>query len=174
MKKVFLVAGLLTLSTAALSASATDPVTGIVEVKAKIVQPLDIETAPVDYGIMIPGQTIGWAEQAGTVKITGTTGERIKLEIKTSESDGYTTYKGPTDIRPVELKTGTGAAANQKMTAQLTLFTAGIQGDNANEGLFILEENGKKEFTINGSLAAAQNQLPGNYTGQIHVRAMYE
>lgn len=174
MKKFLLMAGVLALSASVLAASAKDAVTGIVEVKAKVVQPLDIETTPVDYGIMIPGQTAIQAEKTGTVKITGTPGEKIKIEVKTSESEGYTLYKGPTEHRYVELKTGAGVAENEKMTADMSLFTYGIEGDDPDNGIMILEDQGQKEFLVNGSLTAAQNQKTGDYTGQIHVRAMYE
>lgn len=173
MKKGLLLIGALVLSTSVFAVSAHDSVEGVVEVKAKVVQPLDIETSPVDYGIMVPGET-KWADVTGTVKITGTAGERIRIEVKESGREDYSIYKGPTEHRYTTLKTGSGTAENEKMTADLTMFTHGIQGDNAEEGIWILEGEGKKEFIINGGLTAAQNQKPGNYTGQIHVRAMYE
>lgn len=173
MKKGLLLIGALILSTSVFAASAHDAVEGVVEVKAKVVQPLDIKTTPVDYGIMIPGEYKQWAETTGTLKITGTPGERIRIEVKESGKENYSIYKGPHEHRYTTLTTGNGTAENERMTADLTMFTHGVQGDNQN-GTWLLEDEGEKEFIINGSLTAAQNQKPGVYNGQIHVRAMYE
>lgn len=174
MKKGLLLVGALILSTSVFAASAHDAAEGVVEVKAKVVQPLDIKTTPVDYGIMIPGEYKEWAERTGTLKITGTPGEKIRMEVKESGRENYSIYKGPIEHRYTTLTTGSGTAENEKMTADLSIFTPGIQGDDAENGILVLESEGEKEFIINGSLTAAQNQKPGVYNGQIHVRAMYE
>ena len=172
MKKVILLAGILTLSTSLMAVSAKSSVEGVVDVKAKVVQPLELETRALDYGIILPGEE-KWGETNGEVAITGTPGEQIKLEIKTSESGSYTTYKGPTVNYSVELKTGNGSTEQEKMTAQVSLFTGGISGDDAENGIFGLGTEGKVSFAVDGPLTAAQNQKPGEYTGKIYVRAMY-
>lgn len=177
MKKGLLLVGALILSTSVFAASAHDAAEGIVEVKAKVVEPLKMETTPLDYGMMIPGQTIDYAEKLGSVKITGTPGERVKIELKASEADGYSHYIGSKELRNVELTTGNGTAENEKMISQTTMLNndAG-QADAGIEktGVVNLGETGERNFIVSGRITAAQNQKPGNYTGQLHVRAMYE
>ena len=56
MKKLLLIAGILALSTSLMGASAKDAKEGTVKVKAKVVQPLKIETTAVDFGILVPGE----------------------------------------------------------------------------------------------------------------------
>ncbi len=175
MKKGLLLIGALILSTSVFAS--VDAAEGIVEVKAKVVQPLKMETTPLDYGMMIPGQTIEYAEKLGSVKITGTPGERVKIELKTSEAEGYSNYKGSKELRNVELTTGNGTAENEKMISQTTMFNNdAVQGDAGIEdtGVVSLGSTGERNFAVTGRITAAQNQKPGVYNGQIHVRAMYE
>lgn len=173
MKKLLLVAGILALSTSVMGASSKDWAEGTVNVKAKVVQPLVLTTSDVDYGILLQGEQNKWAETVGTVKIEGTPREHVRLEVKNGQNGSYETYKGPAWHVPVELKTGAGTAANEKMTADITLFTAGEPGDLPAEGRYGMR-SGKLDFTINGPLSAADGQKPGEYTGEISVRAMYD
>lgn len=175
MKKGLLLVGALILSTSVFAA--VDAAEGIVEVKAKVVEPLKMETTPLDYGMMIPGQTINFAEKLGSVKITGTPGERVKIELKASEEDGYSHYIGSKELRNVELTTGNGTAENEKMISQTTMLNSGAGQADAgieNSGVVNLGETGERNFAVSGKITAAQNQKPGNYTGQLHIRAMYE
>lgn len=173
MKKLLLVTGVLALSLSAFAISANDAKEATIEVKAKVVQPLDIETTPLDYGIMIPGET-KWGETPGTVKITGTRGENIKFFIKESEEAGYKKYEGPQQRYNVTLTTGDGNSENQKLKTELTLVTPGDQGDSLDTGVLILDNEGKKEFLLDGPATASQNQEHGEYKGLVYVKAMYE
>lgn len=173
MKKLLLVTGVLALSLSAFATSAHDAKEATVEVKAKVVQPLVIETTPLDYGIMIPGET-KWGDTPGTVKITGTSGENIKFSVKTSKEANYEDYKGPKQKFNVTLLTGDGSAENQKLKTELTLFTPGDQGDSLDGKTITLDSKGEKTFLVNGPATASQNQAHGEYKGLVYVRAMYE
>lgn len=173
MKKLLLVTGVLALSLSAFATSEHDAKEATVEVKAKVVQPLDIKTTPLDYGIMIPGET-KWGDTPGTVKITGTRGENIKFSVKTSKEAEYEAYKGPDQKFNVTLLTGDGNSDDQKLKTELTLFTPGDSGDLLKPGVLILDNEGKKEFLLNGPATASQNQEHGEYKGLVYVKAMYE
>lgn len=174
MKKILLLTGIMALSLTSFSAgSALDAKEASVDIKAKVVQPLDIKTTPLDFGMMIPGET-KWGDVNGIVDITGTPGENIKIYVKESEEAGYKDHAGPREVYNVTLTTGTGEATNEKLPTELTLFTPGIAGDQPEQGVFLLEKDGKKVFTVNGWAKAGANQKVGEYKGKIYVKAMYQ
>ena len=173
MKKILLITGIIALSLSAFATSAHDAKEATVEVKAKVVKPLDIKTTPLDYGIMIPEEE-KWGDTPGTVTITGTRGENIKFFVKESEEAGYKEYEGPKQKHNVILTTGEGNSENQKLKTELTLFTPGDQGDSLDTGVLLLDNEGKKEFLVDGPAKASQNQEHGEYKGKIFVKAMYE
>lgn len=173
MKKLLLATGIMALSLSALGAGALDAKEATVEVKAKVVQPLDIKTTPLDFGIMIPGER-KWGENPGTITITGTEGENIKFFVKESEQTGYKEYAGPKKEYNVTLITNEGKGENQKLETELTLFTPGAVGDSVESGVLVLEKDGKKEFMVNGWANASQNQEHGEYKGKVYIKAMYQ
>lgn len=173
MKKLLLT-GIMALSISAFSAgTAFDAKEASVDIKAKVVQPLDIKTSPLDFGVMIPGET-KWGDVNGIVDITGTPGENIKIQVKESEETGYVDHAGPRDVYNVVLTTGNGETENEKLPTELTLFTPGILGDQPEQGVYLLEKDGKKVFTVNGWAKAGANQKAGQYKGKIYVKAMYQ
>lgn len=174
MRKLLLTAGILALS-ASLTGAETGNAEGVVSVTAKIIKPLVIETSELNYGTVIQGEKGKWAGNPGTVKISGNAGEKIKIEIKNGKNGNYVKYTGPAMEVPVELKTGNGTAENEKMTAGITLFTPGEQGDSVTDGTYSLNiKTGEIVFAVNGPLNTSDNQKPGEYTGEVYIKAMYQ
>lgn len=179
MKKVLLLTGIMALSMATFAATTTttaekfaDAVEGVVNVKAKVVAPLQIVAEGLDFGTMIQGETITH-ESNVLLDILGTTGQKLLIEIKTSEEEEYVKYTGSSHKFNVILKTGTGATAEEKLTTELTMFTAGASGDDTTNGIYVLEAGNKKEFMIGGTATARTDQAVGDYTGKLYIRAKY-
>lgn len=177
MKKVLLLTGIMALSMATFAATTTaekfaDAVEGVVNVKAKVVAPLQIVAIDLDFGTMIQGETITH-ESNVPLDILGTTGQKLLIEIKTSEEGGYVKYTGSLHKFNVILKTGTGATDNEKLTTELSMFTAGAPGDDTTNGIYVLEAGNKKEFMIGGTATASATQKEGDYTGKLYIRAKY-
>ncbi len=171
MKKLLLVAGILVLSTSLMGETAKDVKEDTVNVKAKVVAPLVLSTGDVDFGILVPGET-KTEETKGKVKLVGTANENIKLEVKVTENGNYTNYAGQDKDYDVELKTGKGVEANEKMTSILNLVSTDVEG-NVADGKVNLGADGVLEFDVTGTVNAAQNQKAGTYEGKFYVRAMY-
>ncbi|MCF2612390.1 DUF4402 domain-containing protein [Fusobacterium perfoetens] len=180
MKKVLLLTGIMALSMATFAATTTtttakkfaDAVEGVVNVKAKVVAPLQIVATHLDFGTMIQGEEITH-ESNVPLDILGTTGEKLLIEIKTSEEGEYVKYTGSLHKFNVILKTGTGATDNEKLTTKLSMFTAGAPGDDTTNGIYVLEAGNKKEFMIGGTATASATQKEGDYTGKLYIRAKY-
>lgn len=174
MKKVLVVTGILALAGIAFGAGLQE--TGIVEVKAKVVQPLKINTTPVDYGMVVQGTKANWPDRAkfGIVDIFGTSGELIKVEVG-SEEGNYVTVNTK-EQRPYVLTTGSGATAQEKMTAMLSVCQPGTGSEESQyeNGIYGIPNQGKVQFTVAGPLDVAEDQKPGEYTGKVYVRAMYQ
>ena len=146
MKKLLLIAGILVLSTSLMGASAKDAKEGTVKVKAKVVQPLKIETTAVDFGILVPGEN-KYSETSGKIFVNGTPNELINLELK-DKSGEYKIVKSFEPHYIVELKTNEGNAANEKMDSSLTIMAVG-EGDNErSSGAINIGEKGKLEFKL--------------------------
>lgn len=188
MKKVLLLTGIMALSMATFAATTTpittpitttakkfaDAVEGVVNVKAKVVASLQIVAVAegLDFGTMIQGEKITH-ESNVPLDILGTTGEKLLIEIKTSEEGEYVKYTGSSHRFNVILKTGTGATAEEKLTTELTMFTQGATGDDTTNGIYVLEAGNKKEFMIGGTATASDDQAVGDYTGKLYIRAKY-
>lgn len=169
MKKLLL-AGIMILSASAFAA--IDAKEAAVDIKAKVVQPLDIKTTPLDYGMLIPGQT-KWGNSDGKIDITGTAGENIKLMVKESEEAGYVSHEGPEKVYNVTLTTGSGELLEEKLPTELTLFIPGVL-TSTKDGIYQLEQDGKKTFSVNGWAKSRTNQKSGEYKGRLYVKAMYQ
>lgn len=178
MKKLLLLTGIMALSMATFAATTkaekfADAVEGVVNVKAKVVAPLQIVVAKeLDFGTMIQGETITH-ESNVPLDILGTTGQKLLIEIKTSKEEEYVKYTGSTHKFNVILKIGTGATDEEKLTTELSMFTAGAPGDDTTNGIYVLEAGNKKEFMIGGTAEAKTNQAVGDYTGELYIRAKY-
>ena len=171
MKKLLLIAGILALSTSLMGASAKDAKEGTVKVKAKVVQPLKIETTAVDFGILVPGEN-KYSETSGKIFVNGTPNELINLELK-DKSGEYKIVKSFEPHYIVELKTNEGNAANEKMDSSLTIMAVGEGNNDISSGAINIGEEGSLEFNVEGTVNAVANQAAGEYEGVLYVRAKY-
>ena len=174
MKKIFLLAGIMLVSASVFATESTlESKEASVDILAKVVQPLDIKTSPLDFGMLIPGER-KYGDTAGVVNISGTEGENIKLFVKESDESSYVVNSRENNHYNVILTTGNGQEENQKLPTELSIVTPGVEGDRGEEGIYILEAGGKKEFWVNGYANAKANQASGEYKGKIYVKAMYQ
>lgn len=172
MKKLLLT-GIMILSASAFAGTGLESKEAVVDIKAKVIKPLDIKTTPLDFGILLPGES-KYSENPGVITITGTAGENIKLFVKEAEGKEYKPNLGPREVYNVTLTTGNGESENEKLATELTLFTPGIAGDKPNDGVWLLEKDGEKVFTLAGNAKTTVQQKEGIYKGRIYVKAMYQ
>lgn len=162
MKKLLLATGILALSAVTFGAATDTSVTGTVPVKAKVLKALSISNnnTVLDFGVMLQGDTNVTQVKKGEIHIEGTPNANITVEIS-----GDQTYTDGTLAKtPVTLT----EAGGNTMAANV-----GLEGV-ASETTFALDGNGQKMFNVIGKIpAVAGNQVFGEYTGTLHVKAKY-
>ena len=176
MKKLLLLAGILAISGAAFSAG----VEAELEVKAQIVKPLTLTTEPVDFGILVAGQTglistrdgIG---KNGKILLSGGAKENVLLKVEGFDAVGT----GGSNIYLTNVND-----TNSKLVATLGSTDGGNgHGNNSSVNLsklfntpFSLGEDGSLEFPVYGILqkGVPADATPGQYTGTVKITADYE
>lgn len=178
MKKLLLLAGILAISGAALGVGSDS---AQLNVKARIVKPLTVETEALDFGIIAIGSS-GYvddmdAAKSGKVKVTGSPNSTVKLDI--TDMSGLSTKFGEvTLINSV----GSKSDKNNQLIAQLSFNET---SENESHGFkdrltplnhsVSLNDKGERSIYVGGStVTVPETQNGGSYTGAMLVTATYE
>lgn len=171
MKKLLLLAGILAISGAALGAGMSD--SADLNVKAQIIKPLKVTTAPVDFGILTQGQTNASEEKAGEIRIEGEKGKVVSIELENLVAPVYFGYNSGVTLVNTN---------NENSTLNAILFSK--DGDRNGEGIlpigsvfkdnFAIKENNSLVFPVTGKIQTVpEDAASGTYNGTITVNVRY-
>lgn len=179
MKKLLLLASILAISGVAMAA--TGDGSGTLDVKARIVKPLTVETEALDFGIIAIGSS-GYvddmdATKSGKVKVTGSPNSTIKLDI--ADISGLSKNFGEVTLIN---STGDKNDENNQLVAYLS-FNETSENDahgfkdrlTSNNTSISLNNKGERSVYVGGyTKTIPETQNGGSYTGTMLVTATYE
>lgn len=178
MKKLLLLASILAMSGVAMAAATDGTGKADLNVKARIVKPLSIETKALDFGIIAAGsdyvRVYGENDPgAGRIKIDGTPSSKITL--------GFEDEKNPGSKFGDVVLYNENNNPNDKLVASLIITNTGNpaasswdERNNADTSL-VLGKDGKHELYVGGKiLNVSPDQAAGLYSGNMTVTATYE
>ena len=176
MKKILLFIALLTVSGSIFSAESAPEVSDKVDVVARIVSDLSIETTPLNFGIVgiNDSKAIVVGEPgAGSFTIKGSGNTNIVLTIIDTQNVDNKFQNGKIDA----LLNNGGDTPNDKLTAALEIKDNGTTLNSNIVSIasdITLEPVQSKKFDVIGELKTSANQSTGNYKGAIKVTAKYD
>lgn len=171
MKKLLLLAGVLVVSGTVLGAGMSD--SADLNVKAQIIKPLKVTTAPVDFGILTQGQTNATEEKAGEIRIEGEKGKVVSIELENLVAPNYLGHNcGVTLVNTNDESSTLNAilySTDEGRNGKGRLPIGSVFKDN-----FAIEENNSLVFPVTGNIQTVpENAASGTYNGTITVNVRY-
>lgn len=163
MKKILVFSFLLgigSLSYSNVSSSGNNEAT--MDITATIIKPLTVQSnGPLNFGSLLPG-VIGTARSSFT--LSGEENARVKITF-----DGLEAQEDNFEI-PIT------STSNSDSSFMVYFNCTDDSGKKINQGnkFVYLKSNGKLNLHIAASATPETDQAPGNYTGSIKMRAIYE
>ncbi|GAA6325269.1 hypothetical protein F350042L8_23670 [Fusobacterium ulcerans] len=182
MKKLLLVAGLLVVAGSAFAADIQTEASGEVEIFAQVLTDLNIETEPLNFGILglndnktvNPSQT-----EAGKFIIKGASNTNISLTIEDTVDPENKFKNGQIVAKLLREGGSNGAAHNDRLVPVIKIYDKGTQLSDSDLSFNIadhsnLHEVKPKEFKVAGDITTRKEQNTGSYKGAIKVTAKYD
>lgn len=157
MKKIFLIMGVMALFTTGFAANSES---ANVNVRAEVVDDLEIKTGNVDFGLVNRGN-IDSPATPGYLEINGEQNKAVKVEIL--YNDVVLDKNGS-----IDLKNGTSVL---KYVPKLLQQGTGAELENGSS--IYLGDVGQAKFDIEGTLNVPENAVSGEHTGDMTVRVQY-
>lgn len=161
MKKILIFSFLLTTSAISFSALENSAVESTMNITATIIKPLTVQAEPLNFGRLIPG-VFGQARSTFTLK--GEKNSRVKITFENLTSNGAT-YSTPISL---------GSKDNLMVNFNCTPTNNSTRYVTSSDNIIPLDEKGELILNIAASTKPKVDQTPGQYTGQIRMRATYE
>ncbi|MDU1910501.1 DUF4402 domain-containing protein [Fusobacterium sp.] len=182
MKKLLLLVGLLVVASSAFAAEIKTEASGKVEIFAQVLTDLNIETEPLNFGILglddnktvNPSQT-----EAGKFIIKGASNTNISLTIEDTIDANNKFKNGQITAKLLREGGSNGDAYNDRLIPVIKIFDNGNQLNDSALSFNIaatgnLHEVKSKEFKVAGDIATRPEQNTGSYKGAIKVTAKYD
>lgn len=155
MRKIFLVMGVMALFATGFAANSSN-----VNVRAEVVDDLEIKTTDVDFGLVNRGN-VDSPVTPGYLEINGEQNKSVKVEILYNDVL-------VTENNSVHLKNGTSVLEYRpKLLQQGT----GVELENGKS--VYLGDGGQAKFDIEGTLNVPANAASGEHTGDMKIRVQY-
>lgn len=140
-----------------------------VEVYAEVLGPLEIETTPVNFGVVAKNSNRNTPQTEGTINIRGTEGANITVSFTSSDREWDAT-KGA--ILVILAPNGEVDFGN---LSKSLYYYADIFYNNTRlkSNSIIIPQNGEINFNVSGTLDAG-NVIPGKYKGKFTVKVQYD
>ncbi|WP_281700308.1 hypothetical protein [Cetobacterium somerae] len=162
MKKILIFSFLLAATSISYSALENSAVESTMNITATIIKPLTVQSnGPLEFGTLLPG-VFGDARSTFTLK--GEENSRVKITFENLTSSGAT-YS-----TPISLESKDSFLVNFNCTPTNDSGRYVTSSDNTR----FLDEKGELILNIAASTKPRVDQTPGQYTGQIRMRATYE
>lgn len=140
-----------------------------VEVYAEVVGPLEIQTTPVNFGIVAKNTNRNTPQTEGTINIKGSEGASIKVTFTSSDREWDAT-KGA--ILVLLSPSGNIEFGDLSKTlyyyADITYNNSRLQSNS-----ITIPQNGEVNFKVGGTLDAG-DVVPGTYEGKFTVKVQYD
>lgn len=172
MKKYMMLVGLL----AVFNLVSADEHTGnlnIVNVTAKVVEPLEVKTGDVNFGILAKNTTKTKPDVAGYIEVKGTNDEVIELTIKDKKGSGSTYNVNNKDNNYFALFNNDNSIGYfPSFSIQSGEFLGYQVKDNIGKNIVKLNDNGDFRVQLEGSVKAGT--ITGDFTGEAEVVVVYK
>ena len=141
-----------------------------VEVYAEVLGPLEIETTPVNFGVVAKNSNRNTPQTEGTINIRGTEGANITVSFTSSDREWDAT-KGAVLV----ILAQNGEVWILEIYLNLFYYYADIFYNNTRlkSNSIIIPQNGEVNFNVSGTLDAG-NVIPGKYKGKFTVKVQYD
>lgn len=140
-----------------------------VEVYAEVLGPLEIETTPVNFGVVAKNSNRNTPQTEGTINIKGSEGANITVSFTSSDREWDAT-KGSVLV----ILSPTGEIDFGDLSKSLYYYADILYNSSRLKSNSItIPQNGEVNFKVTGTLDAG-NVVPGKYKGKFTVKVQYD
>lgn len=140
-----------------------------VEVYAEVLGPLEIQTTPVNFGVVAKNSNRNTPQTEGTINIKGSEGANVKVTFTSSDREWDAT-KGAVLV----ILSPTGEIDFDDLSKSLYYYADIFYNDNRLKSNSItIPQSGEVNFRVGGTLDVG-NVVPGKYEGKFTVKVQYD
>lgn len=140
-----------------------------VEVYAEVIGPLEIQTTPVNFGVVAKNSNRNNPQTEGTINIKGSEGANIRVTFTSSDREWDAT-KGAVLV----LLSPSGEINFGDLSKTLYYYADIYYNDTRLKSNSItIPQNGEVNFRVGGTLDAG-DVVPGTYEGKFTVKVQYD
>lgn len=140
-----------------------------VEVYAEVLGPLEIQTTPVNFGVVAKNSNRNTPQSEGSINIKGSEGANIRVTFTSSDREWDAT-KGAVLV----LLSPTGEIDSSDLTKTLYYYADVLYNDSRlKSNSIVIPQNGEVNFRVGGTLDVG-NVVPGKYEGKFTVKVQYD